>query len=401
VPRTRRDPRRVAVIVALALVAVLAGGSALLLSFRTGEDSASSPGGAMPTGDAVPRSPSALTRYGAIAGSASWLLYAQTSRNDKVPVTAEASPYPRNQRYLLDVHGRRTAVPVEAAVSLLGVEPLLLQLATAPRFKNIGALRNDSGASIALRWSLSSSGRSGTAALAPHSSVVTFGPDSSWVTATPVGQGDADTQFAPIERLVQHFPSGREVDLGTPFPQGAPYSLRPGPSGLVAYSDAGDGGDYPPTGQIRFRPWSGGAWRTLNPGYPPQGEIDCSPAWGKLLLCGLVGPGKAGFRSVLFRLPAGTSTVLRPQRSRDCASLQTTTETAFLGIVGPGGASSCPAGKLLQLSPTGRLAFSTRAYDQFHAPVVAFGHIVVDEYREHRLLALTTIDAEPQILVGR
>jgi hypothetical protein len=395
-----RPVQRAVLVVLAAVVAagvVAVGALCLVGGLRTS--------GRLPTGDAVPRSPSPTARYGAIAGSDSWLLYAQTTRDDKVPVVASDLPYPRNPRYLLDGAGRRLAVPQEAAVSLLGDEPLLLQLARPPRFRTSAALGNGTDRPIGLRWKLASSGAAGPAQLPPHSVVTAFGPADSWVTATTVGRGGEDTQFAPVDRLTQYFPSGRRVDLGVPFPQGAPYALTVSGSGLVAYSSAGDGGDYAPTGQIRFHPWSTGTWRTLNPGDPPQGEIDCSPASERFLDCRLAGPGDEGYRTLRLGLQDGSRRVVTVPRAfpAGCARAQAATETGFLGIVSDTEVAgrSCPAGALSRISLDGSVTLSTRVYDRFHAPVIAFGHIVVDEYREHRLLALGGIDDTPQVVVGR
>ncbi|RIX30528.1 hypothetical protein [Amnibacterium setariae] len=353
----------------------------------------------------MPRAPSPLARYGAIAGSDSWLRYAWTTRDDRVPVAADALPYPRRERALLDRGGRVLAVPREAAVSLLGDEPLLLRLARAPRFATSDALGNPGDRPLAMRWRLPASGRTGTAFLAPHASVVGFGPDASWVTATTVRRGGGvDTNLAPVDRLERVSTSGQRIDLGIPFPEGAPYTVITGESGVVAYSTAGDGGDHPPDGRIRFRAWEGGAWRTLNPGDPPQGEITCSTASARLLACDAVGADRRR-RALVLRLPGGTRAVLAPPPGvpQSCATTQVATAEGFLGITQGFriDGRACPAGRLSQRSAVGATTLSDRVYDPFHAPVLAFGRIVVAERREHRLLALETVDGEPQVLVGR
>jgi hypothetical protein len=248
------------------------------------------------------------------------------------------------------------------------------------------------------------SGRTGTASLAPHARVVGFAPEASWVTATTVRRGGVDTNLAPVDRLERVLVSGRRIDLGIPFPEGAPYTVLTSASGVVAYSTAGDGGEYPPDGRIRFRPWEGGSWRTLNPGDPPQGEIACSTASARLLACDAVGADRRR-RTLVLRLPGGSRSVLAPPPGfpLSCAATQVATAEGFLGITQDLrlGGPACPAGRLSWRSTSGATTLSDRVYDRFHAPVVAFGRIVVAERREHRLLALESVDDEPQVLVGR
>jgi hypothetical protein len=368
---------------ALALAVVLAVvGVRLLAPSGAGAPpgpAAGLPAGRAPTGSAVPKAASALSRYGAIEGSATHLLYATVSRNTGVPVVDRVDS---GERYVLRSDGRLTAVPTGWRATVLGDVPLLLRLEPVGDYAHF----------TRIAWRLPEQSGSGSVPLPAGSTFAGFAP-GGWLTQTRIGIAH-DRQDGPIERLTRFTTDGTRTDLGVPFPDGAPAALQVTTSGVLAWSAPSDGGDLVPDGKIKYRAWSASSWRTLNPSDPEQSELLCTTASPALVSCGT----ESSATPRVYSLPSGKSSSLRQS---GCGDPQVATMTAFLAITSSGTSASCPAGRLVLTARDGTRTTSTRVFDRFHGPVLAFGRIIVDENREHRLLALRTVGDTPQVVVGR
>ena len=376
-----RTIRIVAAALALAVVLAVVG----VTSFaQTGTGAPPGPAvglptGRPPTGSAVPKAASTLSRYGAIQGSPTHLLYATVSTNTGVPVVGREDG---GERTVLRSDGRVTAVPTGWRASVLGDVPLFLRL------EPVGAF----GHFTRIAWRLPEQVRAGSVPLPAGSTFAGFAP-GGWLIQTRIGTAH-DRRDGPILQLSRFSTDGTRTDLGVPFPDGAPFAVQVTTAGVLAWSAPSDGGDLVADGKIRYRAWDTTSWRTLNPSGPEQNELLCTTASPALVSCGT----ETSAAPRVYSLPSGTTSSLR--RS-GCGDPQIATRTGFLAITSSSTSSSCPDGRLVLTARDGARTTSTRVFDRFHAPVLAFGRIIVDEDREHRLLALRTVGDTPQVVVGR
>lgn len=379
----RSSRRRIVVWVTSSLAAMLV--AAAVIAFvvpHSPSEPEGIPTGAVPTGDAVPKATTSQSRYGALDGSATHLLMATETRNTGVPVIGREDGRTRS---VLRSDGLITPVPPNWQVSLLGDVPVFLHLDTVPG--NLAKLAS-------ISWRLPDTNQTGDVSVPTGAGFLTTAP-GGWVLQARIGFNPARGD-GTIQHLTRYTTSGAKTDLGVPFPDGAPFAVETTDAGILAWSFPSDGGDSVPDGKIKYRLWSGGGWRVMNPKAPEQAELLCTQPSTTLVACS----AESALLSRVYSLPGGATNEITPPVA--CDSPSVATATGFLTIEHSGQGATCRDGRLVFIAKDGTITKSSRIYDRLHSPVLAFGRIIVDENREHRLLALRGVqDPSPQVIAGR
>ncbi len=346
--------------------------AALLASVAALAVAAGTPAAATAAPSAAPK---AVTKYFALDGSASHLLYAAKK-------TAKAFDGSGGTRYVLDDRKHRITVPKGYSAYLVGDEPLFRKEVVVPQdgITDVLWIRPEQGTSG--RWSL------------PEASSIVAPAPNGWIIATPVEGGTDGRQAVGLRRVTT---DGRMTDLGVPRPDGEYFSVQAAPAGLLI-SDPTDGGDAASAGTLQSMPWSKpGTYTQI---YPATGT---SPAIGTPISCGeasrtqvrcTVGMDE-DTRVRLIPLDGSKSKVVDER----CA-LYPTVRSAAVAWIDRTSTNGCKAGRVEQRTNAGRLTASTRRYYRLQDPVSAFGKLVVATSTQRHLVTISTPASTPKQIVG-
>ena len=335
--------------------------------------------GAPPAKKVSTAAPKAHTRYSALAGSATHLLY-DTVLSAKVNGSSADNP-----TFVLDDTGRRTRVPTGWSASLLTDRPLFIR---DVKIKGVPSVR----------WRYPESGRSGTTAI-PKGSVRSAAVPDGWLTSVRTFVDSSNGDYGFKEHLTRWTNGAVSTDLGVPNPTAAPFDLAVSDTGLIAFSYPGDGGDFQPDGTVKYMAWSApGVWTTLfpSPGTANKGvyDIQCKLS-SALASCSVEDPTQ----SLLFPVSHLTrpAVVVRGSRCDQYGGTPLAASTVWTVQVA---SSGCRVGTLARYTLSGKLQRSTRTYAAVE-PVIAMHRIVVASKDRRTLFILTSVEGTPKRLIGR
>jgi hypothetical protein len=320
--------------------------------------------------------PKTVTKYYALAGSGSHLLYAAKK-------TPKAFGGAGGTRYVVDAAKHRTAVPTGYDAYLVGDEPLFRKEVVVPQdgITDVLWIRPEKGTSG--RWSV------------PEASSIVAEAPNGWIIETQITGGTDGRQAYKLRRVTT---DGTMTDLGVPRPDGESFTVQATSTGLLI-ADPSDGGDTASAGTLQFMRWSKpGSYTRI---YPAAGStakigtpIDCGHSSGTLVHC-IVGMDAAATARVI-PLNGSKSKVLNEK----CA-LHPAVRTAAIAWTDRVSANGCRAGRVEQRTTAGKLTVSTRRYYRLQDPVTAFGKLVVATSTQRHLVTISNPTSTPKQIVGR
>jgi hypothetical protein len=320
--------------------------------------------------------PKAVTKYFALDGSGSHLLYAAKK-------TAKVFDGSGGTRYVLDGRKHRITVPKGYDAYLVGDDPLFRKEVVVPQdgITDVLWIRPEKGTSG--RWSV------------PEASSIVAAAPNGWIIRTQI-EGGTDGRVAFKLRRVTT--DGRMTDLGVPRPDGEYFTVGATPTGLLI-ADPTDGGDTASAGTLQFMPWSKpGSYTQI---YPATGA---APKIGVPITCGdssstqvrcIVGMDE-DTTARLIPLDGSKSKVIK-----DRCALYPAVRTTAIAWTDRTSANGCKAGRVEQRTTAGKLTVSTRRYFRLQEPVTAFGKLVVATSTQRHLVAISGPTSTPKQIVGR
>lgn len=346
-------------------VLLLAATAALALAAGSGATAVAAPSGA----------PEAVTRYFALQGSGSHLLYAAKK-------TAKAFDGSTGTRYVLDARRHRTRVPAGYRAFLVGDDPLFRKEVARP------------GGGTDVVWVRPEQGTSGRWRVPEAAEVVAPAPNG-WIVRTPIEGGTFGRQAFALRRVLT---DGTVIGLGAPRPDGETFTVQATPAGLLI-ADPTDGGDTASAGTLQLMRWAEpGVFTRI---FPAAGA---APTIGAPVVCGsssrtlvhcITGMDEDATARVI-PLDGSRSTV-----TRDACAIRPAVRTFAIAWTDRTSTGGCRAGRVQQRTTSGALSVSTRRYSRLQQPVTAFGKLVVATSTQRHLVAISGPAGRPATLVGR
>ena len=319
--------------------------------------------------------PKAVTKYFALDGSGSHLLYAAKK-------TAKPFDGSGGTQYVLDGEKHRITVPKGYHAYLVGDEPLFRKEVVVPQdgITDVLWIRPEKGTSG--RWSV------------PEASSIVAPAPNGWIIATQIEGGTDGRQAVKLRRVTT---DGRMTDLGVPRPDGEGFGALAAPTGLLI-SDPSDGGDTASAGTLQFMPWSKpGSYSQI---YPATGS---APKIGTPIACG--DSSSTQVRCVVG-MDEDTTIRLIPldgsmsKASNEHCARYPAVRTAAIAWTDRTSTDGCKAGRVEQRTTAGKLTVSTRRYSPLQDPVSAFGKLVVATSTQRHLVTISDPTSTPKQIVG-
>ncbi|GAA2748551.1 hypothetical protein [Amnibacterium kyonggiense] len=330
---------------------------------------------AAPASAAPTAAPKAVTKYFALDGSGSHLLYAAKK-------TAKAFDGSGGTRYVLDAKQHRITVPKGYDAYLVGDEPLFRkEVLVEDGVTDVLWIRPEKHTSG--RWSI------------PEASSIVAPAPNGWIIETQIEGGTDGRQAVELRRVTT---DGRMTELGAPRPDGEYFTVQAARTGLLI-SDPTDGGDNASAGTLQFMPWSKpGSYTQIYPatGTAPQigVPVSCGDSSSTQVRC-VVGMDEGTTRR-LIPLDGSKSKVIREK----CAT-SPAVRTAAIAWTDRTSTGGCKAGRVEQRTNSGKLSVSTRRYSRLQEPVSAFGKLVVATSTQRHLVTISNPGSTPKQIVGR
>lgn len=240
-----------------------------------------------------------------------------------------------------------------------------------------------------VRWRDLRTGAHGTTRI-PATDDYSGAAPGGWIAVRSSGSGAA-------ARVVRYSTGGGVVDLGAPFAGSSPFTVTPGPKGVLVAARNDDAASS--TGLIRYMPYATpGRWRTLYAAGAGH-ESTCGRPTDSAVVCDVhaVGPHSG---EVLLSLTSSRKAWVSDHRG-----ICRTTVFVAVGSSAVGkdttDLGSCVRSRLTKLGPTGRVTHSRVRWGVHASGITAgLGRILLDSADQRRIVGVTGVRSAPHALVS-